>query len=102
MCLARFVDELKRILGRTIQPTIFLDDNGNNFTVSPFDLGMEATESFHSLDEAVEKYVSGIVVVKKESKSTDEVRIEHQNKAIEKYKLKSEDFRQKEILFSQS
>lgn len=94
-------DELKRILGRTIQPTIFLDDDGNNFTVSPFDLGMVATESFHSLDEAVEKYVSGIVVVKRESKSTDEVRIEHQNKAIEKYNLKSEEFRHKgNIIFS--
>ena len=94
-------DELKKILAQTIEPTIFLDDEGNNFTVSSFDLGMEASESFQSLDEAVEEYISSIVVVKKEIKSPDEVRVNHQNKAIEKYNLKSGEFREKgNIIFS--
>ena len=93
--------ELKRILHLTIEPTIFLNDEGKNFTVSPFDLGMEVGESFKSLDEAVEKYISGIVEVKKEVKSSDEVRIDHQNKAIEKYNLKSKEFSEKgRIVFS--
>ena len=85
----------------TIEPTIFLDDEGKNFTVSPFDLGMEVSESFQSLDIAVENYISSIAVVKKEVKSSDEVRIDHQNKAIEKYNLKSKEFREKGgIVFS--
>ncbi len=94
-------DELKKILAQTIEPTIFLDDEGKNFTVSPFDLGMELSESFQSLDEAIEKYISSIVVAKKQVKSSDEVRVDHQNKAIEKYNLKSKDFRKKGgIVFS--
>ena len=93
--------ELKKILHLTIEPTIFLNDEGKNFTVSPFDLGMEASESFQTLDEAVEKYISSIVVVKKEVKSSDEVRLSHQNKAIEKYNLKSKEFSEKgRIIFS--
>ena len=59
-------DELKRILNDVIEPTIFLDADGNNFTVSMFDLGMDSNETFLSLDEAVESYVSNIIVVKKE------------------------------------
>jgi predicted ribosome quality control (RQC) complex YloA/Tae2 family protein len=94
-------DELKRILNEVIGPTIFLDSEGNNFTVSSFDLGMNSNERFSSFDEAVERYISSIVAVKKEVKSSDEVRIDHQNKAIEKYNLKSKDFREKgNIVFS--
>ena len=94
-------DELKRILNEVIGPTIFLDSEGNNFTVSSFDLGMNSNERFPSFDEAVERYISSIVEVKKEVKSSDEVRIDHQNKAIEKYNLKSKDFREKgNIVFS--
>lgn len=94
-------DELKRILNEVIGPTIFLDSEGNNFTVSSFDLGMNSNERFSSFDEAVERYISSIVEVKKEVKSSDEVRIDHQNKAIEKYNLKSKDFREKgNIVFS--
>ena len=94
-------DELKRILNEVIGPTIFLDSEGNNFTVSSFDLGMNSNERFSSFDEAVERYISSIVAVKKEVKSSDEVRIDHQNKAIEKYTLKSKDFREKgNIVFS--
>ena len=94
-------DELKRILNEIVEPTIFLDNEERNFTVSSFDLGMKSNETFPSLDEAVERYISSIVVVEKEVKSSDEVRLDHQNKAIEKYKLKSKDFREKgNIIFS--
>ena len=94
-------DELKRVLQVTIKPTIYLDDYGKNFTVSLFDLGMEVGESFQSLDEAVEEYVSSIVITKKETKSPDEVRVDHQTKAIDKYNLKSREFREKgKIIFS--
>ena len=85
-------DELKKILNETIEPTIFLDDDSNNFTVSMFDLGMNSNETFFSLDEAVENYVSNIIVVKKEVKSSDEVRVDYQNKAIEKYNLRSKEY----------
>ena len=41
------------------------------------------------------------MVIKKEIKSPDEVRVDHQNKAIEKYNLKSVEFREKgNIVFS--
>ncbi len=97
----KIYDELKRILNKVIEPTIFLNSEGKNFTVSSFDLGMESNERFPSLDEAVERYISSIVVVKKEVKSSDEVRVDHQNKAIEKYNLKSKDFREKgNVVFS--
>ena len=94
-------DELKRVLQFTIKPTIYLDDDGKYFTVSLFDLGMEVGESFQSFDEAVEEYVSSIVITKKETKSPDEVRVDHQTKAIDKYNLKSKEFREKgKIIFS--
>ena len=94
-------DELKRVLQVTIKPTIYLDDDGKNFTVSLFDLGMEVGESFQSLDEAVEEYVSSIMITKKETKSPDEVRVDHQTKAIDKYNLKSKELREKgKIIFS--
>ena len=94
-------DELKRILNNVIEPTIFLDADGKNFTVSMFDLGMDSNETFLSLDEAVESYVSNIVVVKKEVKSSDEVRVDYQNKAIEKYNLRSKEYSEKgNIIFS--
>ena len=97
----KIYDELKKILKDVIQPTIFIDDDGKNFTVSCFNLGMQSNETFSSLDEAVERYVSGIAVVKKEVKSSDEVRVDHQNKAIEKYNLKSKIYREKgNIIFS--
>jgi len=97
----KIYDELKRILNKVIEPTIFLNSEGKNFTVSSFDLGMKSNERFPSLDEAVERYISSIVVVKKEVKSSDEVRVDHQNKAIEKFNLKSKDFREKgNVVFS--
>ena len=58
--------ELKRTLNELIEPTIFIDSEGKNFTVSSFDLGMDSSQTFSSLDEAVESYVTSIVVVKKE------------------------------------
>ena len=94
-------DELKRILNEIIKPTIFIDNGGKNFTVSSFDLGMNSSQTFPSLDEAVESYVSSIVVAKKEVKSSDEVRVDHQNRAIEKYNVKSKVYRQKgNLIFS--
>ena len=93
--------ELKRTLNELIEPTIFLDSEGKNFTVSSFDLGMDSSKTFSSLDEAVESYVTSIVVVKKEVKSSDQVRVDHQTKAIEKYNSKSKIYRAKgDIIFS--
>ena len=62
-------EELKIILNEPNAPTIYLDDDGNNFTVSSFNLGMDPSQTFSSLDDAVESYVNSIVVVKKEVKS---------------------------------
>ena len=94
-------EELKIILNEPNAPTIYLDDDGNNFTVSSFNLGMDPSQTFSSLDDAVESYVNSIVVVKKEVKSSDQVRVDHQTKAIEKYNSKSKIYREKgKIIFS--
>jgi len=94
-------EELKRILDEIIEPTIFLDANGKRFTVSAFDLGMEVDSTFSTLDEAIEDYTSNLEPVKKEVKSSDEVRVDHQTKAIEKYNVKSKIYREKgNIIFS--
>ena len=94
-------DELKRILNDIIEPTIFVDADGERFTVSVFDLGMEKGSRFFTLDEAIEDYISDLEPVKKEVKSSDQVRVDHQNKAIEKYNLKSKSYREKgNIIFS--
>ena len=94
-------DELKRILNERIEPTIFVDANGERFTVSAFDIGMEMDSKFSTLDAAIEAYISNLEPVKKEVKSSDQVRVDHQNKAIEKYNLKSRIYREKgNIIFS--
>ena len=94
-------DELKRILNDIIEPTIFVDANGERFTVSAFDLGMEIDSKFSTLDEAIEDYISNLEPVKKEVKSSDQVRVDHQTKAIEKYNVKSKVYREKgNIIFS--
>ena len=94
-------DELKRILNERIEPTIFVDANGERFTVSAFDLGMEMDSKFSTLDAAIEDYISNLEPVKKEVKSSDQVRVDHQNKAIEKYNVKSKIYREKgNIIFS--
>ena len=93
--------ELNRILNKIIEPTIFLDENGKRFTVSPFDLDMEIDSKFTTLDEAIEDYISNLEPVKKVAKSSDEVRVDHQNKAIEKYNIKSKLYREKgNVIFS--
>ena len=94
-------DELKRILNEIIEPTIFVDANGERFTVSPFDLDMEIDSKFSSLDKAIEDYISKLEPVEKEVKTSDQVRVDHQNKAIEKYIVKSKVYREKgNIIFS--
>ena len=64
-----------RNINDVIEPTIFIDSEGKNFTVSSFDLGMDSNEIFLSLDEAVESYISSIEVVKKEVKSSTYISI---------------------------
>ena len=94
-------DELKKIINDIIEPTIFVDANGERFTVSTFDLGMELDSKFPTLDEAIEDYISNLEPVKKEVKSSDQVRVDHQNKAIVKYNVKSKVYREKgNIIFS--
>ena len=93
--------ELNRILNKIIEPTIFLDENGKRFTVSPFNLDMKIDSKFSTLDEAIEDYISNLEPVKKVAKSSDEVRVDHQNKAIEKYNIKSKIYREKgNVIFS--
>ena len=99
--LKQIYDELKRIINDVIEPTIFINANGERFTVSTFDLGMELDSKFSTLDEAIEDYISNLKPVKKEVKSSDQVRVDHQNKAIVKYNVKSKVYREKgNIIFS--
>ena len=79
-------DEINKVLNDKVEPTIFLDDEGKNFTVSSYNLSnLKAGPKFSTLDSAIESYVSQIVVPVKIVKSKDDVRIGKQKEAIDKY-----------------
>ncbi len=86
--------EVDRILTDKIAPTIFVDENGGNITVSKFNLtNLIADKQYSSFDEAIEVYVSSIKKPEAIVKDKEDVRINRQREAIEKYIKQSKDFR---------
>ena len=86
--------EVKRILADKIDPTIFIDNDGENLTVSKFNLtNIVAGNKYSSFDEAIEVYVGSIKKPEKVVKDKEDVRISRQKEAIEKYIQQSIDFR---------
>ena len=77
-----------------IDPTIFIDNDGENLTVSKFNLtNLVADNKYSSFDEAIEVFVGSIKKPEKVVKDKEDVRISRQKEAIEKYIQQSIDFR---------
>ena len=93
---------IKKILVDKIEPTIFLDDENNNFTVSSYNLSNLIPGSKYSdLDEAINDYVSSIREPLKIVKDKDDYRISKQNEAIKSYLNIAVELRKKgQLIFS--
>ena len=88
-------DRLQEILSDKINPTIFLDNEGNNFTVSCLNLtNLEAGQSFATFDEAIEVYLSSIETPVKEVIDKNKIREDRQRKAVEEYNGKAKEMRE--------
>jgi predicted ribosome quality control (RQC) complex YloA/Tae2 family protein len=95
-------DQVQEILSDEIAPSIFLDDEGKNFTVSSLNLShLNRGPQFDTFGEAIETYLNsreepGVVIDDKE-----DIRIIRQKKAIENYLSKAEKMREKgNLVFS--
>ena len=95
-------DEIKRILSDRIEPTIFVDDSSNNFTVSNYNLtNLKAGKTFLTFDEAIIEYLDSIKGPDVIVKDKEDYRIIKQREAIEGYLQKSLILRDKgKIIFS--
>ncbi|MCH2619794.1 MAG: NFACT family protein, partial [Candidatus Poseidoniia archaeon] len=93
-------DQVQAILSDKIAPSIFLDDEGKNFTVSSLNLShLNRGPQFDTFGEAIETYLNSreepVVVVK------EDIRIIRQKEAIENYLSKAEKMREKgNLIFS--
>ena len=95
-------DQVQAILSDKIQPSIFLDDEGKNFTVSSLNLShLKQGPQFDTFGEAIETYLNSreeLVVVVEDK---EDIRISRQRKAIENYLSKAEKMREKgNLIFS--
>ncbi len=92
--VGKIFSEVEKILTDKINPTIFIDENGENITVSKFNLtNLIADKQYSSFDEAIEVYVASIKKPEAIVKDKEDVRINRQREAIEKYIIQSKDFR---------
>lgn len=100
--IGKIHSEVDKILEDKIDPTIFVDENGENITVSKFNLSnLRADEKYPSFDEAIEVYLGSIVKPEIVVKDKEDVRIDRQKEAIEKYVQQSRDFRELgDLIFS--
>ena len=93
-------DQVQAILSDKIAPSIFLDDEDKNFTVSSLNLShLNRGPQFDTFGEAIETYLNSreepVVVVK------EDIRIIRQKEAIENYLSKAEKLREKgNLIFS--
>jgi len=94
--------EIKKILVDKIDPTIFIDDEKNNFTVSSYNLSnLIPGSKFSDLDEAISDYVSSIREPLKIVNDKDDYRISKQNEAIKSYLNIAVELRKKgQLIFS--
>ena len=88
-------DRLQEILSDKIRPTIFLDEEGNNFTVSSLNLtNLKAGQEFGTFDEAIEAYLDSMETPVKETIDKDKIREDRQRKAVENYNSKAKEMRE--------
>jgi predicted ribosome quality control (RQC) complex YloA/Tae2 family protein len=95
-------DQVQEILSDKIGPSIFLDDEGKNFTVSFLNLKhLKQGLQFDTFGEAIETYLNSreeLVVIVEDK---EDIRISRQKKAIENYLSKAEKMREKgNLIFS--
>ncbi len=95
-------EEINKVLNDKIEPTIFLDDDGRNFTVSSYNLSnLTKGPKFATLDLAIESYINQIEVPEKIVKNKDDIRINKQKEAIDKYLEEAKEFRRiGDLIFS--
>ena len=89
-------DQVQEILSDEIAPSIFLDDEGKNFTVSSLNLShLNRGPQFDTFGEAIETYLNSreepVVVIE----DKEDIRIIRQKEAIENYLSKAEKMREK-------
>jgi predicted ribosome quality control (RQC) complex YloA/Tae2 family protein len=93
-------DQVQEILSDKIAPSIFIDDEGKNFTVSSLNLiHLNRGPQFDTFSEAIETYLNSreepVVIVK------EDIRIIRQKEAIENYLSKAKKMREKgNLIFS--
>jgi predicted ribosome quality control (RQC) complex YloA/Tae2 family protein len=89
-------DQVQEVLSDKRTPSIFLDDEGKNFTVSFLNLShLKQGPQFDTFGEAIENYLNsrekpGVVVEDKE-----DIRIVRQKEAIDNYLFKADRMREK-------
>ena len=95
-------DQIQVILSDKIRPSIFLDNEGKNFTVSFLNLShLRQGPQFDTFGEAIETYLNSreepVVIVE----DKEDIRIIRQKEAIENYLSKAEKMREKgNLIFS--
>jgi predicted ribosome quality control (RQC) complex YloA/Tae2 family protein len=100
--LRSMYDQVQEILSDKIAPSIFLDAEGRNFTVSSFNLShLQQGSQFDTFDKAIETYTHSreepIAVIKHKV----DIRISRQKEAIENYILKAGRMRERgNLIFS--
>ena len=88
-------EQLQEILSDKISPTIFLDDKGNNFTVSSLNLAnLKVGKVFNTFDEAIVAYLNSLETPVKQIVDKDKIREERQRKAVEAYNSKAKEMRE--------
>ena len=88
-------EQLQEILSDKISPTIFLDDKGNNFTVSSLNLAnLKVGKVFNTFDEAIVAYLNSLKTPVKQIVDKDKIREERQRKAVEAYNSKAKEMRE--------
>jgi len=95
-------NQVQEILSDKIKPTIFLDEEGNNITVSSLNLtNLEKGLQFDTFDDAIVNYVDSMEVPVKKIDNKDKIREDRQKKAIEDYITQAKRMREfGEVIFS--
>ncbi len=87
--------EIERILSDKNEPTIYVDENNENITVSLFNLtNLTPSSKFTSFNNAIEDYVKSIKKPEVVVKDKEDVRLIRQKEAIKKYLQDSQKFRE--------
>ncbi len=93
---------IKKILEDKGEPTIYVDKNNENITVSIFNLtNLAQGAKFRSFDNAIEDYVKSIKKPEVAVRDKEDVRIIRQKEAIKNYLQESKKFREiGDLIFS--